>query len=463
MKKTRRLNVWTRIYSVGLTALVAAALLLAGLAGGPTFAQTPDTDTPPEVTTPVDAPVSTDAPTEAAPTDAPPATEAPTDAPVVTETAAATDAPTLEPTPTVEITPPPPPFIQSDKDDYFAGETVILTSGNWQPGESVHLIVNDVLGDSWRLSVDVLADDNGGFTYQFQLPDWFVAQYHVYAYGVVSGAATTDFTDARSWKLPFAGTGTGSVTLSVSSGTINVPVACGGTGTAVPGPVTVTSSCGGSNNITTSDNGATVTFNASASGGSTFGGWSAPSNLGSSTCTGTTNPCSGIFGANGSLTVTFNSNANTTTTVASSSNPSTYGNNVTFTASVKVGTTAVTSGSVTFIEGGTCAAPTTTLAGPTALNGSGQAAFSTSTLTVPSHTITACYGGAAGFNSSNGSVTQTVNKANATVTANNKSKTYGDLNPTLTATVVGQVVGGDAINYTLATTATQFSNVVLGG
>ena len=55
--------------------------------------------------------------------------------------------------------------------------------------------------------------------------------------------------------------------------------------------------------------------------------------------------------------------------------------------------------------------------------------------------------------------TLTVNAAVATVTANNKSKTYGDANPALDATVVGQVVGGDAIDYTLATTATQFSNV----
>src|SRR5204862_5050846 len=51
----------------------------------------------------------------------------------------------------------------------------------------------------------------------------------------------------------------------------------------------------------------------------------------------------------------------------------------------------------------------------------------------------------------------TVSAAVATVTANNKSKSYGAVNPALDATVAGQVVGGDAIAYTLATTATQFS------
>src|SRR5205823_271187 len=53
----------------------------------------------------------------------------------------------------------------------------------------------------------------------------------------------------------------------------------------------------------------------------------------------------------------------------------------------------------------------------------------------------------------------TVNAKAATVVADAKSKTYGYANPALTAVVTGQVVGGDAINYTLATTATQFSSV----
>ena len=53
----------------------------------------------------------------------------------------------------------------------------------------------------------------------------------------------------------------------------------------------------------------------------------------------------------------------------------------------------------------------------------------------------------------------TIATASASVTANPQAKTYGANNPTLTATVLGQVVGGDTINYTLATDATQFSSV----
>lgn len=52
----------------------------------------------------------------------------------------------------------------------------------------------------------------------------------------------------------------------------------------------------------------------------------------------------------------------------------------------------------------------------------------------------------------------TINPRVATITASNKTKTYGDVNPALTATVAG-TVNGDTLNYTLATTAGQFSGV----
>src|SRR5207237_734533 len=51
-----------------------------------------------------------------------------------------------------------------------------------------------------------------------------------------------------------------------------------------------------------------------------------------------------------------------------------------------------------------------------------------------------------------------IEKRDATVTADNKAKTYGDDNPSLTATVTG-TVNGDTLNYSLATTAVKFSSV----
>jgi hypothetical protein len=87
----------------------------------------------------------------------------------------------------------PAQTIQSDKDDYAPGKTVTLTGSNWQPGESVHINVNDDQGKTWSRNVDVTADASGRIQYQFQLPEWFVAPYEVTAMGAQSGVATTSF------------------------------------------------------------------------------------------------------------------------------------------------------------------------------------------------------------------------------------------------------------------------------
>jgi hypothetical protein len=102
--------------------------------------------------------------------------------------------------------------------------------------------------------------------------------------------------------------------------------------------------------------------------------------------------------------LTQNVNDATTTSVASGTNPSIVGQSVTFTATVTAaGGEAVTTGSVTFKEG------STVLAGPIAVNATGHAAFSTSTLTVGGHTISAFYSSGGVFGDSNGSVAQQVN------------------------------------------------------
>ena len=76
----------------------------------------------------------------------------------------------------------------------------------------------------------------------------------------------------------------------------------------------------------------------------------------------------------------------TVTTVVSSLNPSTHGNSLTFTAHVHANSGATPTGTVTFKDG------STTLGSGT-VNSSGNATFSTSALTVGTHSITAAYGG----------------------------------------------------------------------
>src|ERR1044071_4784624 len=88
------------------------------------------------------------------------------------------------------------PTIVSDQADYGPGSTVRLTGAGWGSGESVHIFVNDDVGQTWQYNGDVTADASGAFTTEFQLPSSFVATYKVTATGAAGATATTTFTDA---------------------------------------------------------------------------------------------------------------------------------------------------------------------------------------------------------------------------------------------------------------------------
>jgi hypothetical protein len=106
--------------------------------------------------------------------------------------------PTPLPTPVApDYAPSGPPNVASDKDDYAPGELVILSGSNWEAGEAVHIRVNDDFGSSWNRDVDVVASDSGEIADQFNLPNWFVANYSVVATGTASGVARTAFTDSQ--------------------------------------------------------------------------------------------------------------------------------------------------------------------------------------------------------------------------------------------------------------------------
>jgi uncharacterized repeat protein (TIGR01451 family) len=145
-------------------------------------------------------------------------TPAPTPAPTGS-TGSSTPAPT-GPTGSPTPTPPPttPPTISSDQADYPPGAQVTLTGTNWQPGELVHIDVNDDIGRTWEHTADVTADPSGTITDIFTLPDRFIAQYSVVANGPISGTATTSFTDASSADLDQCGNGTFAVPVSCSAG-----------------------------------------------------------------------------------------------------------------------------------------------------------------------------------------------------------------------------------------------------
>jgi len=118
----------------------------------------------------------------------------------------------------------------------------------------------------------------------------------------------------------------------------------------------------------------------------------------------------GTMAGGWSLTITTTiAAAATTTTVTSSTNPSQTGSPTTFTATVTSSGSPVTTGTVQFADG------PTNLGAPVAVNGSGQAALTTSALTEGSHPITATYSGTASLLTSNGSVTQVVDNPTTVV------------------------------------------------
>ena len=120
------------------------------------------------------------------------------------------------------------PTIQSDKADYAPGELVTLSGGNWQPGESVNIKVNDTYGATWSRNVDVTADASGEITDSFNLPNSFVSNYDVTATGAQSGTATTTFTDSNPNKVNVATPRNVSVLQGSSATYGNVTVTMGG-------------------------------------------------------------------------------------------------------------------------------------------------------------------------------------------------------------------------------------------
>ncbi|HMC72352.1 MAG TPA: Ig-like domain-containing protein, partial [Mycobacteriales bacterium] len=120
------------------------------------------------------------------------------------------------------------------------------------------------------------------------------------------------------------------------------------------------------------------------------------------------------------------------TTVSSSAGTTTYGSPVTFTATVTSQDGGTPTGTVVFKDGGSPF-------GSGTLDGNGNAQFTTSTLPVGSHSITAAYQGDATFPpSASSAITETVNKADSSTalsTAPNPSG-YGTV-VSLTATVTG--------------------------
>ena len=137
--------------------------------------------------------------------------------------------------------------------------------------------------------------------------------------------------------------------------------------------------------------------------------------------------------ATGSYTQVVNKAAGTLTTVTSSQNPSTYTQSVTFTVAVPTGAT----GTVQFLDNGVA------LGAPQTVTGA-AATYTTTTLSVGTHPITASYSGDSNFSASttSGTLSQVVNKGMGTLTvaSGTNPSTFGQ-NVTFTATLASGATG----------------------
>ncbi|MFZ0216716.1 MAG: Ig-like domain repeat protein [Candidatus Dormiibacterota bacterium] len=118
-------------------------------------------------------------------------------------------------------------------------------------------------------------------------------------------------------------------------------------------------------------------------------------------------------GSSGTATLTVG-RATSTTSLVSSANPSTFGESVTLTATVTAATGVATPGGTVTFKDGSATLGTGTLS---QAGGQDQATFTTSSLPVGQHSITAIYDGDGNFDSSTSpALSQLVNQASTTTT-----------------------------------------------
>jgi len=146
-------------------------------------------------------------------------------------------------------------------------------------------------------------------------------------------------------------------------------------------------------------------------------------------------------------------------TLASSANPSNAGASVSFTATVAAPQGAPVTGTVTFKDG-------TVVLGTVTVNGSGGAAFSSSTLAVGQHSISAAYGGDANNRAATSNVVlQAVQTSSTRVTLiSSANPSLASASLTLTSTIVS--VGGTAtgtVTFQDGTTTLGSSNLNAAG
>src|SRR5690348_3662708 len=227
--------------------------------------------------------------------------------------------------------------VMTDQADYAPGTIVTITGSGWQPGETVTLsFVESPLIDT-HPDLYATADPNGNIVNNQFSPDQhdISITFTLTAIGQTSGLqAQTTFTDAAP-TLTITISGTGSVTAVRSSGTATIASCTGGTCT-FSNSGTPQATCSSGTCVARWNANYTANLTATATGGSTFIGWS-----GTGGCTGT-GTCSASATGNQdfAVTATFET-APTVSAVSPNQGPVTGGTMVMITGTNFVGATAV--------------------------------------------------------------------------------------------------------------------------
>jgi hypothetical protein len=146
----------------------------------------------------------------------------------------------------------------------------------------------------------------------------------------------------------------------------------------------------------------------------------------------------------------------TVVTLASSSNPAALGAAITFTSNVTASGTAPT-GTVKFLDG-------TTQIGSATMNGAGTASFTTTSLSLGQHSITAVYSGDANSNPGTSTVlTESVKQTTATALTTSAASVVNGTSVTFTATVSAGVMPTGSVIFQDGTTAIGNGVLSAGG
>ncbi|HTQ39322.1 MAG TPA: Ig-like domain repeat protein [Pirellulales bacterium] len=333
----------------------------------------------------------------------------------------------------------------------LANQTSTAISGTGTAGDTISVVASDgthsttaqttpvPVGGSWSITgINVSALNDGTITYTVTATDAAsnttttskTATKNTTVPSVAITTVTNPINTSNDTSTAISGTGTTGATISV--------VASDGTHSTAPQTTTVSSGTWTVSGIDVSalDDG-TITYTVTAT--NSFNNTATTSQTATKT------------------TVITDGEATTTQVTSDHDTGSTYGQTVQFTATVSTGSADTPTGTVQFqIDGVNFGAPQT-------LSG-GQASISVSSLTATTHTITAFYPGVdAQFNTSQGSFSQDVSPAMLTITADDKTKVFGQALPTFTVSYSTFVNGDTSASLTtqptLSTTATATSAV----